>query len=107
MELDERTGGLIWNAPPGTLVMPRPLAVAPEYPEYPQPARDAGVQGTVQVMAHVLADGTLGETQVVRSVAGLDSAAVASVRKRKLGVATLDGKPVDAWVLVRVRFALH
>jgi len=76
-------------------------------PVYPEAARDQGIQGTVVVRAHVRADGTVGETQVLHSVPGLDEAAVAAVKTwRFISVATR-GRPRDAWVLLPVRFALH
>ena len=114
-DLDERTGGVIWkqgSAPGAPVEPPQRVDVLPERtlsvpPQYPQAARDAGIQGTVWVMARVLADGTVGETQVTRSVAGLDSAAVAAVRQMKFKPAMLQGKPVAAWIGVPVKFTIH
>jgi TonB family protein len=76
-------------------------------PIYPQAAREKGIQGVVLVEAHVLAGGTVGETKVVRSIPGLDEAAMTAVRGWRFRPARHDGKPAPAWVAVPVRFTLH
>ena len=76
-------------------------------PVYPKAARDAGVQGTVWVMAHFLVDGTIREAHVSRSIPGLDSAAVVTVRRMKFRPALINGKPADVWVELPVKFTLH
>lgn len=92
--------------------LPRQVDVLPEQlmeprPEYPQSAIDAHIQGTVAVVAHVLADGTVGETTVVKSIPALDSAAVQSVKRLRFKPASYQGKPVAVWVGVPVRFTIH
>jgi protein TonB len=76
-------------------------------PEYPKAAIDAHIQGIVAVMAHVLADGTVGETHVLKSIPALDSAAVQSVRRLRFKPASRQGKPVAVWLGVPVRFTIH
>jgi protein TonB len=70
-------------------------------------ARDAGIQGTVMVMARVLADGTVGETSVMKSTPALDDAAIQAVKRMRFKPASLQGRPVASWVGVPVRFTLH
>ncbi|HKQ59379.1 MAG TPA: energy transducer TonB [Candidatus Eisenbacteria bacterium] len=61
-------------------------------------------QGTVLVQALVGADGKVKDTRVVKSVPGLDDAAVAAVRQWVFKPAMTKGKPVAVWVAVPVRF---
>ena len=96
----------------GVFEMPEQVDVLPEQlmepkPEYPKAAIDAHIQGIVAVMARVLANGMVGETQVVKSIPALDSAAVQSVRRLRFKPATYQGRPVAVWVGVPVRFTLH
>ena len=101
---------LYWD--PGGVTGPQQVDVFPEQraplaPEYPKAARDAGVQGTVMVMAWVKTDGTVGDTRVVKSIAALDAAAVAAVKQLRFKPASFQGKPVAVWVGVPVRFTIH
>lgn len=109
-----RFGETLLGPPPrGSMIMPiDPMDTAPEQltpivPVYPKAARDAGIQGTVMVMARVMADGTVGETRVVKSIPGLDEAAVLAVKRLRFKPASYRGNPVAVWVGVPVRFTLH
>ena len=54
------------------------------HPTYPDGARHARIEGTVELEAVVLVDGTVGDVRVTKSldqVHGLDAAAVAAVKK--------------------------
>ena len=101
---------LLWA--PSDITGPDQVDVLPEQltelaPEYPKPARDAGIQGMVMVMALVKTDGTVGETRVVKSIPALDDAAVQAVKRLRFKAASYQGKPVAVWVGVPVRFTLH
>ena len=88
--------------------MGQPFAVTKvEVPQYPDAARAAGVQGTVQLQAFVKTDGTVGDVRVTRSIPGLDEAAMACVRQWTFKPALTAGKPVEAWVGIPVRFTIH
>jgi periplasmic protein TonB len=96
----------------GSIAPPEQVDVLPErlmepIPVYPKAAIDAGIQGIVPVMARVLADGTVGETHVMRSIPALDDAAVQAVKRMRFKPASYQGKPVAVWVGVPVRFTLH
>jgi TonB family protein len=93
-----------FEPPPGFLPPKQTLDVAPVCPKA---ARDAGVQGTVWVMAHFLVDGTIREAHVSRSVPGLDSAAIVTIRRMRFRPALINGKPADVWVELPVKFTLH
>jgi len=94
---------------PGTYVyvdeLPDPLVRVP--PNYPDAAREAGVEGTVSVMAQVCACGEVADTRIVKSIPLLDAAAVAAVRQWIFIPALSNGEPVAVWVVIPVRFSLH
>jgi protein TonB len=84
-----------------------PVAITRVPPSYPDAARAAGTQGTVQLQALVMTDGTVGDVRVTVSVPGLDEAAKACVRQWTFKPGLSGGKPVEAWVGIPVRFAIH
>jgi len=86
-------------------VLPEAIVRVP--PTYPPDAREAGIQGTVEVQALVLRDGTVADVRIVKSIPPLDSAAAAAVRQWRFKPAMASGQPVAAWVEVPVRFTLH
>lgn len=74
-------------------------------PEYPERARERGDEGRVVLVAEVLADGSVGEVEVLTSsgVAALDEAAVECVRRRwRFDPAHEDGVAVRARVRLPV-----
>ncbi len=73
-------------------------------PEYPKPAREAGVQGTVVVAALVCRDGQVLDTRILKSVPMLDQAASDAVRQWRFRPALRDGMPVATWIEVPIRF---
>lgn len=84
-----------------------PEAVEKVMPVYPAPARVSGVEGTVMVQALVGADGLVKDTRVVKSVPGLDDAAVTCVRQWRFKPGLSKGAPVAVWVAVPIKFSLH
>lgn len=84
-----------------------PVVVTRVVPEYPDIARDAGVEGTVQLRLLVGKDGRVKDVHVDRSVPMLDEAAVAAARQWVFTPALASGHPVTVWVAVPVRFSLH
>jgi TonB family protein len=83
-----------------------PEAVFRVAPEYPDLAREAGIEGTVVVQVLVGADGRVKGDRVVKSIPALDAAAVAAVEQWKFRPATSGGQRVAVWVAVPVRFSL-
>ncbi len=104
-------------APPGDDELPKfgeyvyveelPEAITKAQPQYPDLAREAGVDGTVLVQALVGKDGKVKDTRVVKSIAMLDGAAEAAVRQWVFKPALSNNKPVAVWVAVPVKFTLH
>lgn len=84
-----------------------PEAVERVKPEYPAAARSTGVSGTVMVQALVLADGTVGDTRIIKSIPPLDEAATSAVRKWKFKPALNKDVPTAVWVGVPVTFTLE
>ena len=81
-----------------------PEALTKVAPVYPEAARRAGVEGTVIVQALVGVDGRVRNTTVIKSIPGLDDAALEAVRQWVFKPASTGGKPVAVWVAVPVRF---
>jgi TonB family protein len=75
--------------------------------DYPAVARDAGVQGVVRLIALVDTTGAVLEARIVRSIAELDSAALAQVRSIRFEPVVRDGVVHRFWVRVPVRYTVH
>ena len=84
-----------------------PEAVTRITPNYPDMAREAGVDGTVMVQALVGKDGKVKDVRVVKSIPMLDESAKAAVRQWVFKPALSNNKPVAVWVGVPVKFSLH
>jgi TonB family protein len=83
-----------------------PEAITKVAPDYPDIARQSGIEGTVMVQALVGKDGKVRDTKVVKSIPVLDDAAVRAVSQWVFKPALTNNKPVAVWVAVPVRFAL-
>lgn len=93
------------NGPPIPVdELPEPIRKA--NPEYPDIARDAGVEGTVHVKAKVGVDGRVIRTHVEKGVPMLNDAAETAVRQWVFKPAMLAGQPVVVWVSVPIAFKL-
>ena len=84
-----------------------PEAVEKYAPDYPEWAREKGVEGTVMVQALVGKDGLVKDVRVVTSVPMLDDYAVAAVKRWRFKPARAKGEPVAVWVGVPVKFSLR
>jgi TonB family protein len=86
-----------------------PAVVSEVKPVYTQAAKDARIQGDVQLKAVVKADGTVGDVTVTRSLDrehGLDQAAVDATRQWRFKPGTKSGKAVPVEVDMMMRFTL-
>jgi|GEM_PF-3251864 len=81
-----------------------PRVVARVLPAYPQDAAQAGLQGSVNVLVTVAADGRVTDSRVGTSsgVASLDAAAVDGVRAWTFKPAEKYGRPVEAQAIVAI-----
>lgn len=113
----EGDGDQIVVAPPGEDELPQfgeyvyveelPEAVTRVAPQYPDIAREAGVDGTVLVQALVGKDGRVKDVRVQKSIPMLDASAIAAVKQWVFKPALSNNKPVAVWVAVPVKFSLH
>ena len=94
---------------PGGAVVPDelPEAIQRVAPSYPEAAREKKVQGLVQLEALVGTDGSVLDTRIQKSIPELDQAAIDCVRQWRFKPAQLKGAPVEAWVVIPIRFTLH
>jgi TonB family protein len=77
-------------------------------PEYPELAKQAGVDGTVVIALLVGADGRVKDAHVTRSASPLlDRAALEALRRWVFRPALASGHPVALWVSETVKFTLH
>jgi TonB family protein len=86
-----------------------PSVVSETKPVYSQAAKDARIQGEVQLAVVVKTDGNVGDVTVTKSLDdkyGLDQAAVDAARLWKFKPGTKDGKAVPVQVDLLMRFTL-
>ena len=87
-----------------------PEVLKEEKPKYTAEAIRARLQGTVEVQAVVLPDGTVGRVRVVRSLdkeSGLDDQAVAAVKNWRFNPGKKDGVAVPVIVSIELTFTLR
>jgi TonB family protein len=76
-------------------------------PKYTKSAMDRKVEGTVEVDAVILKDGTVGEVTIKRSLDDeLDQEAVKATKQWKFKPGTKDGEPVAVQVFIELSFTL-
>ena len=76
-------------------------------PEYPDLARRAGVQGTVEIECVIDSSGHVASARVLRGVPLLDAAALAAVQRWTYRPTLLNGVAVPVVMAVKVRFHLR
>ena len=89
-----------------TLYDEAPVAIVPIQPYYPEPAKQAGIEGTVFVNFYVDEKGYVSNAEIIKKSkrSDLDEAAVYAVKKSKWKPAQNKGKPVGVWLAVPVKF---
>lgn len=109
-------------APSREAVLTPPVPLGQPSPQYPSEGfrlvlehgsltpqlRVEAAQGRVVLRLLVLKDGSVGRVEVAApsGSAALDQAAVAAARLWRFVPATRDGVPIDAWVVIPVRFVV-
>lgn len=86
-----------------------PKVITEVKPHYTKAAKDAKIQGRVEVHAVVKSDGAVGDVWVTRSLDrqyGLDDEAVKAVKQWQFEAGTKDGKPVPVEVAIELTFTL-
>ncbi len=88
--------------------MSRPRALQPIQPRYTEPARKAGVQGTVIVEAIIDEQGRATNVRVVRGLPmGLDRSAVEAIQQVTFQPAMRGGRPVKVYFNLTVNFTIQ
>jgi TonB family protein len=78
-------------------------------PVYTDEAKEAGIQGTVELEAVVLTDGTVGDITVTRSLDrkyGLDQQAILAMKQWLFSPGKKDGKAVPVAITVEMTFTI-
>ncbi len=85
-----------------------PRAIDNQKPKYPRVARQRGYEGTVELAVYVLANGKVGDVELVESSgsSSLDRAAIRAVERWRFAPATRNGRAVDIWIEVPIEFHL-
>lgn len=83
-----------------TAPVPR-VQVTPRYPEF---AKEAQIQGVVILRVFVSDRGRVSDLRVVKSVKGLDEAAISAVKQWEFTPASRNGLPVGAWIDIPIDF---
>jgi protein TonB len=86
-----------------------PEAIHQVQPEYPEIARDHGLEATVLVRALIGRDGRVREAFVPTKLSNpiFDTAAIDAVRRSTFAPARVNGLPVTVWIAIPIRFTLH
>ena len=82
-----------------------PTLVFHSDPEYPQDAKAANVQGSVDVLATIGTDGVPRALRATTGDARLTAAAIAAISQWRYKPAMLNGQPTEALISITVTFA--
>src|SRR5262245_50472923 len=86
--------------------VPVPKRTKTVLPEYPAEAQARGIRGIVILDVVIDAEGHVTSADVVRSIPGLDEAAVVAVKQWEYEPTRVDGKAVSVRLSVPITFAL-
>jgi protein TonB len=84
-----------------------PELVSMNEPQYPELAREAGVEGTVLIRVLVAEDGFVKDQIIIQSVSMLDDAAATAAQTAVFKPALQKDKPVAVWMVIPIEFRLH
>lgn len=87
-----------------------PQLLKDQKPRYTQAARDAGIEGRVEVEAVVLPDGKVGDVRIARSLDtqyGLDQAAIDAVQAWEFKPGRKGGHAVPVLVSIELTFSVR
>ncbi len=86
--------------------VPAPRRTKTVLPEYPPAAQAEGIRGIVILDVVIDTEGHVATAEVLRSIPGLDEAALAAVRNWEFEVTKVDGKPVSVRLNVPITFTI-
>lgn len=87
-----------WDAPPKIKTSIKP--------KYPKEAKDAGLEGSVEVKIFINEKGQVTQTIILKGIDGLNDAAIEAINKAKFEPAKKNGKKTGVWVPTRIKFTL-
>lgn len=91
-----------------TAEMSRPVPLHPILPRYTEPARRAGMQGTVIVEAIIDEKGNATNVRILRGLPmGLDRSAVEAIQQTQFKPAMIGKRPVKVYFTLTVNFAIQ
>jgi periplasmic protein TonB len=85
----------------------KPILIDLPAPVYPEMARNAEVEGTVQILVLVGKDGRVKDARAGEELPMLREAALAAARQAVFRPALQQHRPVEVWVQMPMRFSLH
>jgi len=90
----------------GTEGVPVPKKIRHVQPVYPPEAQEQGIRGIVILELVLDTQGRVSAVSIIRSVPGLDEAALAAARQWEYEVTKVEGKPVSVRLTVPITFTL-
>ena len=93
------------SASSGSAMAPTPVKTNP-IPPYPQEARASGRTGMVILKVVILADGSVGNVQVLRGDEPFVSAALETIKHWKYEPARYKGQAISVYRIVQIPFKL-
>jgi len=88
------------------LIIERPIERSRVEPVYPAEAKKAGISGVVVVKVLVDLEGNVEKTEILRSIAGLDEAALEAAKQFTFSPGKQQGRGVKTWVSIVFPFRL-
>lgn len=87
----------------------KPVAIKEVEPKYPSIGREAGTEGTVQLMVYVGADGNVKNVVVTApmEINAFNENAVEAAYKWKFKPAKMQGVPIGVWISLPMHFKLY
>lgn len=73
-------------------------------PKYTKEMKDAGLEGTVELKIFINEKGVVTKTIIMKGIDGLNIAAIDAINKAKFEPARKNGKKVEVWVPMRIKF---
>lgn len=87
--------------------MTKPIITKRIFPDYPEDAKMAAVEGVVVIQVLVNESGTVDETKIIKSIPLLDKPAIEAAKQFQFKPAKFDGEFIKVWVTILFHFELE
>jgi TonB family protein len=74
--------------------------------KYPAEAKKAGITGKIIIKVLISKTGLVLESEMVKSIPGLDEAAIEAIKKVRFKPGKFEGKPVEVWIRIPISFEI-